>query len=140
MHLIDMIKRNEGKVMENGRHILYEDNAKPPKQTIAYGRNLTDRGLSESEAETLLFNDVQDAIKELDNNLPFFENLTENRRNALIDMRFNLGLTRFMGFKKMLTALERKDYETAAIEAINSRWAKQVGARAERDAKMIKEG
>jgi lysozyme len=138
MNLIDMIKLNEGMVMENGRHIPYEDSV--GKMTIGFGRNLTDMGISEGEAQTLLWNDVENVIKELDQNLPFFNDLSENRRYALIDMCFNLGLTRFMGFKKMLTALERKEYDIAADEALDSKWAKQVGSRAKRDAQMIGEG
>ena len=135
MNLIDMIKLNEGKVMENGRHMPYPCPA--GKQTIGYGRNIEDRGLSEQEAETLLWNDVELVTKQLDTNLPFFHDLSESRRNALIDMCFNLGLTRFMGFKKMLTALEQKNYHKAAAEALDSKWARQVGSRAQRDVKMI---
>ena len=138
MNLIEMIKLNEGSVMEDGRHMPYEDSV--GKMTIAFGRNLTDQGVSDSEAESMLWNDVQEAIKELEDNLPFFNDLSEPRRNALIDMRFNMGLTRFMGFKKMLDAFERKEYGTAAHEALDSKWAGQVGSRAQRDAKMIREG
>ena len=138
MNLIEMIKLNEGKVMENGRHMPYEDAV--GKTTIGFGRNIEDRGITESEAQTLLWNDVELVIEQLDKNLPFFNDLSENRRYALIDMCFNLGLTRFMGFAKMLTALELKDYEKASEEALDSKWAKQVGSRANRDATMIKEG
>lgn len=138
MNLIDMIKLNEGMVMENGRHIPYEDSV--GKMTIGFGRNLTDMGISEGEAQTLLWNDVENVIKELDQNLPFFNDLSENRRYAVIDMCFNLGLTKFLRFTKMLTALEQKDYHRASLEALDSKWAIQVGSRAQRDAKMIKEG
>jgi lysozyme len=138
MNLIDMIKLNEGAVMENGKHMPYKDIV--GKTTIAYGRNLTDNGLSEQEAESLLWNDVERVIAELTLTLSFFADLSENRRNALIDMCFNLGLTKFMKFQKMLTALELKDYEKAAEEALDSKWASQVGSRAKRDAQMILEG
>ena len=47
-------------------------------------------------------------------------------------MGFNLGLTRLLKFKKFLAALEKKDYETAAIEMMDSRWAVQVKGRANR--------
>jgi lysozyme len=45
-----------------------------------------------------------------------------------------------MKFKKMLIAFERGEYNEAADEALDSRWAVQVGSRAQRDAKMIREG
>lgn len=138
MNLVKMIKMHEGSVMDNGKHMPYKDAVN--KTTIGYGRNIEDNGISEQEAETLLWNDVERVIAELNLSLSFFHDLTENRRNALVDMCFNLGLSRFMKFEKMLTALELKDYEKAAEEALDSKWATQVGPRAKRDAKMIKEG
>ena len=47
-------------------------------------------------------------------------------------MGFNLGINRLLQFEKFLTALENRDYETAAVEMMDSRWAKQVGPRSER--------
>jgi lysozyme len=44
-------------------------------------------------------------------------------------MLFNLGLRDFVGFKRMIAAIQRKDYESAADEMTLSRWAKQVGDR-----------
>ncbi len=55
-----------------------------------------------------------------------------------MNMCFNLGWPRLSSFKKMLAALQVKDYETAAREALNVRWAQQVGGRAQRIAHMIK--
>jgi lysozyme len=59
---------------------------------------------------------------------------------VLIEMVFNLGMPRLMGFKKMLSALERKDYEQAAKEMLNSRWSVQVGNRATTMAQMMRVG
>ena len=47
-------------------------------------------------------------------------------------MGFNLGITRLLKFKKFLAALEQHDWETAAVEMMDSRWATQVGPRATR--------
>ena len=69
-----------------------------------------------------------------------FAALSPNRQRALVDMAFNLGRTRLAGFKAMWAALERGDYHAAAVEALNSKWARQVGPRAQRIAKMIREG
>jgi lysozyme len=55
-------------------------------------------------------------------------------------MAFNLGLGRLRKFRKCLAALEAGDYDEAAAEALNSAWAAQVGARAQRIAAMIREG
>jgi len=47
-------------------------------------------------------------------------------------MGFNLGIPTLLKFQNMWTAIEEEDFETAADEAMDSRWAKQVGRRAER--------
>jgi len=51
-----------------------------------------------------------------------------------------LGLTRLMGFKKALAAVEASEWEIAKIELLDSRWAKQVGNRSEEIAEMIRTG
>jgi len=51
-----------------------------------------------------------------------------------------LGLSRLLKFKRMIAALEREDYTNAAKEALDSRWAEQVGNRAKDIAVMIRVG
>jgi lysozyme len=55
-------------------------------------------------------------------------------------MAFNLGAQRLRGFAKMIKALASAQYDEAARQALESKWARQVGARAERIAAMIREG
>ena len=98
--------------------------------TIGIGRNLSFRGISLNEADFLLDGDITYFNDRLNEYLPFFKNMSEERQIALIDMCFNLGFNGFMKFKKMLLALERKDYEEAANEMIKSDWAEQVKKRA----------
>lgn len=64
----------------------------------------------------------------------------QNVKDALMNMNFNLGISRLLGFKKMITALVAKDYTKAAIEALNSKWSQQVGQRAKDVALMIRQG
>jgi lysozyme len=59
---------------------------------------------------------------------------------CLVDMGFNLGVPRLMKFKRMWEAIEREDFEWAASEMLNSRWANQVGGRADRLAKVMEDG
>ena len=121
--------------------------------TIGVGRNLEGKGITceeavalfkngikKSQANMLLENDIDECIVDLKTIFPNFKRLKEGRQRALIDMRFNLGPSRFRGFKKMIAALHRRDYSTAAREMLDSRWASQVGRRARRLAKMMKEG
>ena len=98
--------------------------------TIGYGRNLEDKGITEAEAEYLLGNDIHEVESELRERLPFFENLSSIRQEILISMGYNLGINGLLKFKKMLAALENYDYELAADEMLDSKWATQVKGRA----------
>ena len=110
------------------------------KLTIGVGRNLDDVGITEEEALYLLKNDIRRTIKFLSAVLPFWDRLSETRKIVLIDMCFNLGAKKFMSFKKMRKALEEGNYETAADEMLDSKWARQVKGRAQTLARMMREG
>jgi lysozyme len=102
------------------------------KLTIGYGRNLDDVGLSQGEGDTLLWNDINLALHTVQVNLPWIAQLSEARRGVLVNMAFNMGMATLLCFQKMLTAVKNGDFETAAKEMEESRWAQQVGARAQR--------
>jgi lysozyme len=109
--------------------------------TIGVGRNLTAaRGISRDECDALLDDDIRLVAAELDRELPWWSGLSDARQRALANMCFNLGMPRLRQFRNMLAALEAGDFETAAREALDSRWAGQVGARAERIAAQIRDG
>jgi lysozyme len=129
--LVAMLKRHEGEVVTNGRHVAY----KCPEGywTLGIGRNIDPEngiGLSDEEVDFLLENDIARVIKELAAEYPWFNDLDDVRKDAMIDIAFNLGATRLRGFRKALAAMEVADYATAATEFLDSRWAKQVGGRA----------
>jgi lysozyme len=109
------------------------------KLTIGIGRNLSDNGISTTEAYFMFGNDLTRTIKELEG-YTWYLMQPENVQMALANMCFNLGLSKILDFTKMIRALINKDYTTAAKEALNSKWAKQVGQRATDIALMISEG
>jgi len=102
------------------------------KLTIGVGRNIEDRGITEDEARYLLKNDIKIVEDELLEKKPVVAGLDAVRQRVLVDMGFNLGIPTLLKFQNMWTAIEEEDFETAADEAMDSRWAKQVGRRAER--------
>jgi lysozyme len=108
------------------------------KTTIGYGRNLDDNGISVSEAEILLQNDILDCIHEANNTFPWYKHLSPTRQGVVLSMIFNLGITRFFKFKKTIEHIKNKEYEKAGEEMLNSRWAKQVGIRAVELSYMMK--
>lgn len=106
------------------------------KNSIGYGRNLDDKGITQFEAELLLDNDIVECIQDLAT-FYWWNDLTDARQAALINLRFNLGPARFRGFKKMIKALEMRDYTEAAYQILDSNYAKQVGQRANRVAEAL---
>ncbi len=110
------------------------------KLTIGYGHNLEDKGISKAMAEDLLKDDMSYAYMDVYNTLPCFKTLNQVRQYVLVDMCFNLGIMRLLGFKKMLAAVTQGDYERASAEMLDSKWARQVGKRAKKLAKMMKRG
>lgn len=109
------------------------------KLTIGVGRNLDDTGLSSNEVELLLENDIRSAMTELDREIPWWRKRPHSVQRALVNMTFNLGWPRLSGFKKMLVALESRKFDVAAREALDSKWARQVGDRATRIAALIRD-
>ena len=99
------------------------------KLTIGIGRNLNDKGISESEAHFLLESDILESLMDVANLLPEFFNCPEDIQHVLIDMRFNLGSQGFRSFKKMLAAVKARDWAIMAEEMKNSVWYGQVGNR-----------
>ena len=110
------------------------------KTTIGIGRNLTDNGITAAEAKVLLQNDLFRVANELDRVAPWWREMSQVRQNALVNMAFNLGLPRLLTFKKMMLALENGNFETAWAEAMGSKWAAQVGERANRIADSFIKG
>jgi lysozyme len=109
------------------------------KLTIGWGRCLDSVGISIDEAQLMLDNDIKTATKELEKH-SWYLTQPENVKTALINMCFNMGISRLLGFKRMIAALISKDYTKASLEALNSKWANQVGDRARDVALMIRQG
>ena len=102
--------------------------------TIAHGRCIQDGvglGVTEDEAEVLLENDVLRSIDEC-RRWPWFDTLPPPKQSVLIQLCFQLGYSNLSGFDRMLSALSKGDMDTAADELLDSRFARQVPARAER--------
>lgn len=110
------------------------------KLTIGYGRNLEGVGISKAEAEYLLQNDIDDALRHCRKMFSHFDQLSEKRQIVLADMMFNMGYSELNKFRKMKAALIRKDYDAAAREMQDSKWYGQVGYRAQKLQKMMIEG
>ncbi|KKM89778.1 hypothetical protein LCGC14_1245310 [marine sediment metagenome] len=131
MSITGMIIRHEGLRLKP-----YLDSV--GKLTIGVGRNLDDMGISKEEAMFLLRNDLKRVMTEARGSLPFYDELSIVRQDVILDMVFNLGITRFLGFKKMIRALKKENYKEASVEMKKSKWYQQVPNRAKELIKMMK--
>lgn len=110
------------------------------KLTIGVGRNLDDVGLTEEEALYLLRNDILKHAADLGAAFPGVHDLNANRYYALVNMTFNLGIGGLRKFKKMWACINVHDFDGAAREMLDSKWARQVGRRAEELAEIMRTG
>jgi lysozyme len=98
------------------------------KTSIGIGRNLTDRGISREEAIYLCLNDVKESRSEL-SNYQWYESLDDVRKDVLVELHFNIGLSKLLKFDNMIQSLILKKYADAATHMLDSAWRKQVGDR-----------
>lgn len=103
--------------------------------------------LDDSQVDVLLESDLMSVYSDLDNALPWWEDLNDVRQRVLANMTFNLGLPKLLGFKNTLAAMRQGRYADAANGMLNSAWATQVGigtqanpGRALRLANMMRNG
>tara|TARA_R110000803_G_scaffold54423_1_gene111139 strand:+ start:119 stop:532 length:414 start_codon:yes stop_codon:yes gene_type:complete len=134
--IIEMLRKHEG--VEK-----YAYKCTADKVTIGVGRNIDKSGgmgLSDDEIDYLLSNDIKRVSAELIRAFPWYSELDEVRKDAMIDMCFNMGLPRLSKFKNSLAAMKNGDYDIAALEFLDSNWAKQVGSRSITITDMIRSG
>ena len=100
------------------------------KLTIGIGRNIEDVGITEEEAFYLLNNDIKKVVEQCQRNFEWFDGLSDLRKEAIVNLVFNMGFGKFLQFKKTIKHIENEEFELAGAELLDSRYAQQVGQRA----------
>lgn len=134
--LISELIRDEGEILH-----AYADSL--GYLTIGVGRLIDKRrggGITKEESRYLLSNDIKAKEVDLDKHILWWRGLSPVRQRVILNMAFNLGISGLLGFKNTLLAIKQGDYERAAKGMLASKWAKQVGARANRLAQMMRNG
>ena len=98
-----------------------------PEHGMPIGTKITDERVNE-----VFQTDVELYISETKSVFPGLENKPDKIQLVLVNMCFNLGAPRLSKFKKFIAAIEAQEWLEAALEMMDSQWAKQVGPRAER--------
>ena len=128
MTLTEQLRRDEGT-----ESCAYQDSL--GYWTIGVGRLIDARkggGLSNDEIDYLLGNDIKAKTHEVLRALPWAARLSEARRAVLVNMAFQMGTKGLLAFHRTLGSVEDGQYGDAAVEMLNSTWAKQTPARAMR--------
>jgi len=125
---VELIKKHEGY-----RKHTYKD---VTTKSIGYGINLK-YGLTKEEAELLLRHRLKIVYRELVR-YDWFLKLPYTKQNVLINMGYNMGITKLLKFKKMIKALKVLDFKKAGYEMYKSKWYNQTGYRAKELVKIIK--
>ncbi len=126
--LVDQLKRHEG------------FRAKPyrcPAGVLTIGYGFTE--LSRQEADIILDLKIKKLRWHFDSR-GLLDGLTPARRDVILNMAYNLGIPRLMGFKRMWAAINAGDWDKAADEMLDSKWASQVRNRATELAGIMREG
>lgn len=111
---------------EGKKNHVYNDSLGIP--TIGIGRNISPSGpgLSDDECLYLLRNDIERCRKSLQP-YEWYNKQDQVRKDAIVELVFNLGFAGFLKFKNTINMLACKNYISAAKALLNSKWAKQVG-------------
>lgn len=114
---------------EGSRSYAYQDSR--GYWTIGIGHLIDRRGgsLKDKFITAIFEDDLDEKAEQLDKALPFWRSLDEPRQRVVINMAFNLGVDGLLTFHNFCAALERKEFETAAAEILDSEAAKQLPAR-----------
>jgi len=94
--------------------------------------------ISEERVNAVFDKDVAVMVDEAKKIFPNLDTLPEEAQQVIVNMTFNMGRPRLSQFKKFIAGVNAGDWDKAAVEMMDSRWAKQVGARAERLRDRIK--
>lgn len=126
---------------EGYRQFVYSDHL--GYETVGIGRCIAEGvgvGISESEAEYLLEQDLSRVEKELIDSFDWYETLDQCRRDALKSMCFQMGLPNLKTFKNALSSMSLGDFKEAKTHFLQSKWARQTPGRALTTSDMIETG
>lgn len=144
---------------EGERFAVYDDIYGNPTIGVGFNLNRTDAGilcqqcganfqrllgaldeLTQAQSRCLLQKTAIDVIEWLVVLFPAFWTYSQPRQVALVDMGFNMGQTKFRGFKQMIQCILANNWAGARTQALHSEWASEVPQRAIYDANLLAAG
>lgn len=111
--------------------------------TVGIGRCLEaghGYGIDEEEAEYLLRRDIERMAASCEKAFSYWHNVSANIRETVIMLCFQMGVAGFQKFRNTNRYIDEGDFEAAADELLDSKFAQQTPARAERMAARLRAG
>ena len=128
----DRIKRHEG-----CRLSPYKDSE--GIWTVGYGRNLESVPFTQAEVDFMFLTDLNRARKAAET-FPEYAALDNVRAGVVVEMIFQMGRAGVSRFKRFWAATGAQDWNRAADEMLDSKWAKQTPERAQELAEIFRNG
>lgn len=129
-------------LLEGFEEMPYDDHL--GKLTVGYGWCLDNTPMSREAAELQLAWIVSEKLREIedgdDDLARAFESCDPIRREALLQMAYQLGVGGLRKFRNMIAAILERRFNDAYREAMDSAWAEQTPDRAEMIADMLRLG
>jgi len=97
-------------------------------------------GITIDEARYLLRNRLAPIYVALDERLPWWREMTPDRRAVLVSLACQVGISGLLRFRRTLAAMEAGDYAGASKGLMASLWARQTPARAGRAEAAMRTG
>lgn len=134
------IKSDEGKAL----HAYPDPLTKSDPWTCGYGCTGPDIGpgtlWTDETAESRFELKFAEAVALCERNFPWFGDLSEPRQAVLLNMAYQMGMTRLLGFHKALVAIRDTRWQDAWGQMLDSEWARQTRKRANRLAEQMRDG
>ena len=138
--------REQLKIDEGVRYEVYDDHLGYKTFGIGHLVKTTDEEygspvgtiVSEKRVNSVFDKDVETYIDESKKVFGNLEDMPQEAQQVIVNMCFNMGAPRLSQFKKFIKSIHDEDWATASVEMLDSRWANQVGVRANRLSDRIK--
>ncbi len=130
---IEWLKRLEGLVKVNGKHVIYDDAIGKPMPNVAHlpagatigyghliktGENFS-KGLTEQQATALLKSDIAVAEHAVQDNVT--AQLSQNQYDALVSLAYNIGTSSFKN-STVVKYINNPDFHSSVYPDLESAW------------------
>lgn len=96
--------------------------------------------MTQERIDAVFAKDLERATNDLVSNFPWYSSLDPVRQAVLVDMSFQLGITKLTAFKTFLGLVEAGNYQGAAADLMQTDLARETPIRASENADMLSSG